>query len=128
VTVPRQPVGNVTEHRVTLGDFERRELSGFIAAREKDQDLELVLDVVRATAQPLAIVSASYLFYLGITNWGTAIDVVKNWWTGYVAESKAATTVEDVVTSDLFTVEGQADGPGGGGGASQGVFGGSVFM
>lgn len=127
MTVPRQPVGNVTEHRVTLGDFERKELAGYIAGREKDQDLELVLDVVRATAQPVAIAATAYLVYLGLTNFGLGLDVLRDKWRETFIQP-AATTVEDLVTSDLFTVEGQADGPGGGGGASQGVFGGSVFM
>lgn len=74
MTVPRQPVGNVTEHRVTLGDFERKELAGFIASQEKDEDLELVLDVVRAAATPVAILATAYLGYLGLTHFGSFLD------------------------------------------------------
>ena len=127
MSVPRQPVTNVTEHRVTLGDFERRELASYMEATKKDADIELVLDVVRATAQPVAILAVAYLGYLGLSNFGLGLDILRDKWREYVI-TPSATTVEDVVTSDLFTVEGQADGPGGGGGASQGVFGGSVFM
>jgi hypothetical protein len=76
--VPRQPVSSVQEHRVTLGDFERKELAGFIKSQERDEDLDLVLSAVQALATPIAIVSVGYLGYLGLTHFSSMLDPLQD--------------------------------------------------
>ena len=126
MTMPRQPVGNVTEHRITLGDYERKEMHAFLEKQGQAEDVEAIMEVLQALAMPVSILGVGFLGYLGMINLFSGVNVLSNWWKGRVAT--AADAVESAVTADVFTVEGAADGPGGGGGASQGVFGGSVFM
>ena len=76
--MPRQPVSSVQEHRVTLGDYERRELSEFLKSQARDEDLELVFDAVKALAMPLSLVAVGYLGYLGLTYFSTALDPLQD--------------------------------------------------
>ena len=118
----------VQEHRITLGDYERKQLEEAITAANADRDLAVALDVVKAVAMPVAVGAVAYLGYLGLTNFGLGLDVLREKWTAYVAESKAAQAV--VATAEKFAVDVSQglEGEGGGGGSRTGVFGGSVFM
>lgn len=126
--MPRARPTMVQEHRITLGDYERKQLETAIQAANADQDLAMALDVVKAVAMPVAVGAVAYLGYLGLTNFGLGLDVLREKWTAYVAESKAAQAV--VATAEKFAVDVSQglEGEGGGGGSRTGVFGGSVFM
>lgn len=126
--MPRAAPSSVTEHRVTLGDYERRELAAFLEANQRDQDLELVLDIAKAAAMPVAIGAVGYLAYLGLTNFGLGLDILRTKWTAYVAGSKPAEAVISVTDAMAVDVSQGKEGDGGGGGSRTGVYGGSVFM
>jgi len=128
VSVPRKATDAVTEHRITLGDFERAELTKMLEAQRKDEDLEIILEIGKALALPVSIGAVGYLAYLGLTNFGLGLDVLREKWTAYVARSKAADAV--VAATDAFKVDVSQglEGEGGGAGSRTGVFGGSVFM
>jgi len=82
-------VGNVTEHRVTLGDFERKELAGFLKARQRDEDLELVLDIAKAAALPVAIGAAAYMLYHGLIGLSLGKDFIQEKVNAFVAEQES---------------------------------------
>jgi len=85
VSVPRKPVDQVTEQRVTLGEKERQLLEQVVQQERIDADLALILDVAKAAFMPLAILGAGYGIYLGMTNWATGLDPIKD-----AAEAAAA--------------------------------------
>lgn len=126
--MPRKATDAVTEHRITLGDFERAELSKMLQAQRTDDDLELVIEIAKALALPVSIGAVGYLAYLGLSNFGLGLDVLREKWTAYVAESKAADAVVDAAAAMKVDVSQGLDGEGGGGGSRTGVFGGSWFM
>jgi hypothetical protein len=100
VTVPRQPVTAVTEHRVTLGDYERRELASYMESTKKDADIELILDVVRASATPVAILATAYLGYLGLTHFGSFLDPLAD-----TKAAEAARQTADAAAAGAAAVE-----------------------
>lgn len=75
----------VQEHRITLGDYERKQLEEAITAANADQDLRMALDVVNALAMPVAVGAVAYLGYLGLTHFGSFLDPLKD-----TAAAKAA--------------------------------------
>lgn len=88
--MPRQPVSSVQEHRVTLGDFERKELAGFIKAQKIDDDLDLALDIVRALALPVAIGASAFMLYHGLIGLSLGKDFIQEKVNAFVAEQEAA--------------------------------------
>lgn len=94
--MPRKASDRVTEHRVTLGDFERQELAGFLKSTQRDEDIDLILDVVRALATPVAIVSVGYLGYLGLTHFSSMLDPLQD-----AAKAAAVTTGLDAFRAGL---------------------------
>lgn len=82
MSVPRLPVDNVTEHRVTLGEKERQIAQAAVDAAEKDRDLRLALDVAQIAAMPLAIATAGFFVYRGMNSWGTDRDKIAEWFDG----------------------------------------------
>jgi len=126
--VPRTAPSSTKEHRITLGNYEREQLSAMVERANEDKDDQFLIELARITAMPVAVLSASYLFYLGITNFGFGIDVLREKWTAYVSESKAAQAVVDATGKMAVDVSQGKEGEGGGGGSRSGVYGGSVFM
>jgi len=98
VSVPRKPVDQVTEQRVTLGEKERQLLEQVVQQERIDADLALILDVAKAAFMPLAILGAGYGIYLGMTNWATGLDPLKD-----AAEAAAAATGVDAFAAGLAT-------------------------
>ena len=96
--MPRLPVDNVTEHRVTLGEKERQLLEQAIKQERIDGDVALAIDIVKAVAMPLALIAAGYGIYLGMTNWATGLDPLKD-----AAEAAAAATGVDAFAAGLAT-------------------------
>lgn len=90
MSVPRLPVDNVTEHRVTLGDKERQLLAAAIGDADEDRDLAMALDIAQAVAMPVSLLAVGYLVYLGMTNWGSLLDPLKDTKAAAAAEQAAA--------------------------------------
>ena len=68
----------VTEHRITLGTFERQALAEEIKKRDEAADVKLAIDIGKAIALPVAIGAGAYLTYLGLINMSTGIDELKD--------------------------------------------------
>tara|TARA_X000000950_G_scaffold105378_1_gene132778 strand:- start:2920 stop:3270 length:351 start_codon:yes stop_codon:yes gene_type:complete len=77
--MPRQPVGEVTEHRVTLGDFERRELAKVVERFQVDQDRDFGIELAKALSMPVSVVLTGYLTYLGLMQFQTGRDRLNEW-------------------------------------------------
>lgn len=70
----------VQEHRITLGDYERKQLEEAVTATRVDQDLRMAVDVVNAVAMPVAVGVAGFFVYRGMNGWGTGRDKIAEWW------------------------------------------------
>jgi hypothetical protein len=90
VSVPRKPVDQVVEQRVTLGDKERQLLAAAIGDADHDRDLVMALDIAKAVAMPVSVLAVGYLVYLGMTNWGSLLDPLKDTRAAAAAEQAAA--------------------------------------
>ena len=88
--MPRQPVSSVQEHRVTLGDFERKELAQFFKAQRVDEDLELALDIAKALALPVAIGASAFMIYHGLIGLSLGKDFIQEKVNAFVAEQESA--------------------------------------
>lgn len=88
--MPRQPVSSVQEHRVTLGDFERKELAQFLQAQRVDEDLELALDIAKALALPVAIGASAFMIYHGLIGLSLGKDFIQEKVNAFVAEQESA--------------------------------------
>jgi len=82
VSVPRKPVDQVVEQRITLGEKERQIAQAAVEAAEKDRDLRVALDVAQIAAMPLAIAAAGFFVYRGMNSWGTDRDKIAEWFDG----------------------------------------------
>ena len=60
--------------------------------------MALAIDIVKAVAMPLALIAAGYGIYLGMTNWATGLDPLKD-----AAEAAAAATGVDAFAAGLAT-------------------------
>lgn len=80
--MPRKPVDEVVEQRVTLGEKERQIVQAAVEAAAKDRDLRVALDVAQIAAMPLAIAAAGFFVYRGMNSWGTDRDKIAEWWDG----------------------------------------------
>lgn len=96
--MPRKPVDQVVEQRVTLGEKERQLLEQVVKQERIDADLALVVDIAKAAFMPLAVIAAGYGIYLGMTNWATGLDPLKD-----AAEAAATATGLDAFTAGLAT-------------------------
>lgn len=101
MSVPRLPVDNVTEHRVTLGEKERQIAQAAIEAADKDRDLRLALDVAQIAAMPLAVAAAGFLVYRGMNSWGTDRDKIAEWWDGVTSPETGPTFGPGVVVGAI---------------------------
>ena len=88
--MPRQPVSSVQEHRVTLGDYERRELAQFLQAQRVDEDLGLALDIAKALALPVAIGASAFMIYHGLIGLSLGKDFIQEKVNAFVAEQESA--------------------------------------
>lgn len=88
--MPRQPVSSVQEHRVTLGDFERKELAQFLQAQRVDEDLELALEIAKALALPVAIGASAFMLYHGLIGLSLGKDFIQEKVNAFVAEQESA--------------------------------------
>ena len=88
--MPRKPVDEVVEQRVTLGDKERALVEHFLATSDQDRDLKAAIDVASALAMPISLAAVGYLVYLGMTNWGSLLDPLKDTKAAAAAEQAAA--------------------------------------
>ena len=57
MSVPRKPVDQVVEQRVTLGEKERQLLAAVINDVDQDRDLAMALDVAKAVAMPVSVLA-----------------------------------------------------------------------
>jgi len=92
VSVPRKPVDEVVEQRVTLGEKERQIVQAAVEAAAKDRDLRLALDVAQIAAMPLAIAAAGFFVYRGMNSWGTDRDKIAEWWSNATSPATGPTT------------------------------------
>jgi hypothetical protein len=76
--MPRTAPNNVTEHRLTLGTYERNALADLARQDEDDFDLQPIIDVTKALALPVASLTSAYLLYLGLINFSTGVDELRN--------------------------------------------------
>lgn len=72
-------MNDVTEHRVTLGDFERRELAKVVERFQVDQDRDFGIELARALAMPVSVALAGYMGYLGLLQFSTGRDRLNEW-------------------------------------------------
>ena len=61
--MPRKPPTDVTEHRITLGDFERKQLTQAIDSYQADKILENTTNIVIAGAAVGAVAVGAYVAY-----------------------------------------------------------------
>lgn len=94
--MPRRRVDRVTEERVTLGDKERQLLAEAMAQRATDRDVALAVDLIKTAMLPLGLVGFGYLAYLGLTNFATGLDPLKD------AAKQAADTAAAATGVDAF--------------------------
>lgn len=83
-------MSSVQEHRVTLGDFERKELAQFFKAQRVDEDLELALDIAKALALPVAIGASAFMIYHGLIGLSLGKDFIQEKVNAFVAEQESA--------------------------------------
>jgi hypothetical protein len=68
----------VTEHRVTFGNYEREMLPKLVGKGEDDFDAKLMLEVGTALITPAIVGLSAYILYMGMVNFGTGVDELKN--------------------------------------------------
>lgn len=90
MTMPRKATDTVTEHRITLGDYERAELSKMLQAQRVDEDLDLVLEIVKSLALPVSIGAAAFMIYHGLIGLSLGKDFIQEKVNAFVAEQEAA--------------------------------------
>jgi hypothetical protein len=81
LTLPRTAPGAVTEHRLTLGTYERDRLAEVIenlGDMNEDAWIAEVLSLTKALAMPVAVLTSAYLAYLGLVNMGLGVDELRN--------------------------------------------------
>ncbi len=76
--MPRSSPSSTTEHRLTLGTFERDRLEQFLTHQQRDRTLESALDVTKAALQPVGLLLASFIAYQGMIHWASGVDGLKN--------------------------------------------------
>lgn len=103
--MPRKATDAVTEHRITLGDFERQELNAFLETQKRDTDLDLILDVGRALAGPVAIAATGFMIYQGMVGWSTGRDKIAEWWDNLTSPATGP-TVGDVPAASAGLIDG----------------------
>jgi len=74
--MPRTAPDNTTEHRVTLGTYEREQLKAMVKAANRDRTLE----TVASFAAPVAGFGAAYVLYQGMVGWGEGRNRIAEWW------------------------------------------------
>ena len=95
--MPRNAPTDVTEHRITLGDFERKQLTETVNAYNRDKWLENVpymVISVGAIGGATALGIAAYALYRFVGLSGEITQTAKNWANGF------GVTVGEVVTGD----------------------------
>lgn len=95
----------MTEHRITLGEYERQELKALLETQKRDADLDLVLDVGRALAAPVAIAATGFMIYQGMVGWSTGRDKIGEWWNN-LTNPATGPTVGDVPAASVGLIDG----------------------
>ncbi|MGB0726281.1 MAG: hypothetical protein ACPGQO_05795 [Candidatus Poseidoniaceae archaeon] len=88
--MPRTAPDTTTEHRVTLGTFERERLEAMVKAANRDRTLEAVAQL----AGPVAAVGAAYVVYQGMVGWGEGRNRIAEWWQNITSPSTGPTTAD----------------------------------
>jgi hypothetical protein len=73
--MPRTAPDTTTEHRITLGTYERERLEAMVKAANRDRTLEAVAQL----AGPIAAVGAAYVVYQGMVGWGEGRNRIAEW-------------------------------------------------
>ena len=84
--MPRKAPSDVTEHRITLGDFERKQLTEAVNAYNRDKWLENVpymVISVGAIGGATALGIAAYALYRFVGLSGEITQTAKNWASGF---------------------------------------------
>jgi hypothetical protein len=76
--MPRTSPDTTTEHRITLGSYERERLESMVKAANRDRTVEAVAQL----AGPVAAVGAAYVVYQGMVGWGEGRNRIAEWWRG----------------------------------------------
>ena len=75
--MPRKAPKEVIEHRLTLGDFERKQLTEFVDSYQKDKILENVPNIMLGTAA-LGIAAAAGLVGYALYYWLDSVPSIKD--------------------------------------------------
>ncbi len=76
--MPRAAPSSVQEHRITFGTYERDMLPKLVGKSEDDIDVKMLVDVGTALITPAMIGLGAYMLYVGMVNFGTGVDELKN--------------------------------------------------
>jgi len=85
--MPRAAPDQVHVHRIELGTWERTHLEEMQRTDDTEDAIRLALEAAQALAMPVALAATGYLAYLGLVEFQTGRDRLREWWTSNVADA-----------------------------------------
>ena len=77
---PRTAPSSTKEHRITLGNYEREQLSAMVERANEDKDDQFLIESMRILAGPVAGAASAYMLYQGMVGWGEGRNRIAEWW------------------------------------------------